>query len=141
MTETIRREVTLEAAPDRVWRALTDSSEIAEWMYPNDFRPEVGHRFTLQVPVNPKADFDGVVRCEVVECVPEKTLRFTWEGGDVVGTSVRYELESAGDDTILRFEHAGFDLNAPWAEQALHGAEYGWNMMLGRLGEVVKAKP
>ena len=41
MTESIRREVTLAAPPARVWRALTDSAEIAEWMYPNDFEPEV----------------------------------------------------------------------------------------------------
>ena len=140
MTETIRRELTLGAPPSRVWRALTDCSEIAEWMYPNDFKPEVGHRLTLSVPVNPKADFDGVVRCEVIECVQQKTLCFTWEGGDVVGTTVRHELEGAGDGTLLRFEHAGFDLDAPWGEQALRGAECGWKMMLDRLAERV-AKP
>jgi uncharacterized protein YndB with AHSA1/START domain len=137
MTESIRREVTLEAPPARVWRALTDRTEIAHWMYPNDFKPAVGHLFTLQVPVNPKADFDGVVRCEVVDCVPQKTLRFTWEGGDVVGTIVRHELEGVGEGTRLRFEHAGFDLDTPWGEQALQGAEYGWNMMLQRLADVV----
>jgi uncharacterized protein YndB with AHSA1/START domain len=141
MIETIHRTMTLDAPRARVWRALTDRSEIAQWMYPNDFKPEIGHRFTLQVPVNPKADFDGVVRGEVLQCVPEEILRFTWEGGDVVGTRVRHELESAGDDTILRFEHAGFDLDAPWGEQALKGAEYGWNMMLERLCELVKAHP
>jgi uncharacterized protein YndB with AHSA1/START domain len=139
MTESIRREVNLAAPPVRVWRALTDSAEIAEWMYPNDFKPEAGHRFTLQVPSRP--GFDGVVRGEVLECVPEKTLRFTWAGGDVVGTTVHHELEAVRDGTLLRFEHAGFDLDAAWGEQALKGAEYGWTMMLGKLDDLVTTKP
>lgn len=135
MAGSVRREVTLMAPPARVWQALTDSDEIAEWMYPNDFKPVVGHRFTLQVPSRP--EFDGTVKGEVVECKPETTLRFTWEGGDVVGTTVSHELVPTEDGTLLRFEHTGFDLDASWGEQALHGAEYGWNMMLGRLGELV----
>jgi uncharacterized protein YndB with AHSA1/START domain len=133
--KSIRREVTLPAPVARVWRALTDSREIAEWMYPNDFKPEVGHRFTLHVPTKP--DFDGIVRGEIVDCVPDKTLRFTWAGGDVVGTTVQHELEPVDGGTILRFEHTGFDLDAAWGEPALRGAEYGWTMMLGRLGDLV----
>lgn len=139
MTQSIRREVTLAAPPARVWRALTDSTEIAQWMYPNDFKPEVGHRFTLRVPSRP--DFDGVVRGEVLEYVPDRTLRFTWAGGDVVGTTVHHSLEPVPEGTLLRFEHAGFDLDAAWGEQALKGAEYGWNMMLGQLSELVATKP
>jgi len=139
MTESIRREVTLAASPRRVWRALTNRSEIAQWMYPNDFEAEVGHHFTLQVPVNPKADFDGVVSCEVVECVPEKILSYTWAGGDVVGTRVQHELDATDEGTRLRFGHSGFDLSEPWGEQALRGAEYGWDMMLERLAGLVSA--
>jgi uncharacterized protein YndB with AHSA1/START domain len=123
MSESIRREVRLAAPPTRVWHALTDSAEIAQWMYPNDFKPEVGHRFTLQVPSRP--DFDGIVRGQVVECVPGKTLRFTWAGGDVAGTTVHHELEAVAEGTVLRFEHSGFDLDTAWGEQALTGAEYG----------------
>lgn len=139
MTESVRREMTLAAPVSRVWRALTDSAEIAEWMYPNDFKPKVGHRFTLQVPSRP--DFDGIVRGEVLECVPEATLRFTWAGGDVAGTTVSHALDAVADGTLLRFEHEGFDLDAAWGEQALKGAEYGWNLMLGRLNELVTTKP
>lgn len=35
MIESIRRDVSIAAPPMRVWRALTDSTEIATWMYPN----------------------------------------------------------------------------------------------------------
>jgi uncharacterized protein YndB with AHSA1/START domain len=139
MTESIHREMTLAAPPARVWRALTDTTEISEWMYPNDFKPEVGHRFTLQVPSRP--DFDGIVRGEVLECVPDQSLSFTWAGGDVVGTTVHHSLEPVAEGTLLRFDHAGFDVDAAWGEQALKGAEYGWNMMLRRLSELVTTKP
>jgi uncharacterized protein YndB with AHSA1/START domain len=143
MTETIRRELTLGAPPSRLWRALTDSTEIARWMYPNDFQAAVGHRFTLQVPVSPQADYgpsDGLVRCEVVECVPEKTLSYTWSAGEVVGTKVRHELEATDGGTRLSVEQTGFDLSQRWGEPAFRGAEYGWSLMLDRLAELV-AKP
>ena len=33
---------------ERVWAALTSSEALAAWLMPNDFVPEVGHRFTLR---------------------------------------------------------------------------------------------
>ena len=54
MTKTIRREMGFRSRAEQVWRALTESATLAEWMFPNDFEPRVGHRFTFQVPGNPK---------------------------------------------------------------------------------------
>lgn len=125
--------------PDLVWRALTQSETLAEWMFPNDFAPYVGHRFTFQVPPNPKMDFEGLtVHCEVLECEPSSQLVFSWSaGGPVVDTRVSFRLEPAGGGTRLFFEHTGFDLAHPWAEQAVKGAEFGWAKMLGQLTSVV----
>lgn len=50
MTRIIRRELTFLQSPESVWRALTNSAALAEWMYPNDFEPRVGHQFTFRVP-------------------------------------------------------------------------------------------
>src|SRR5262249_45734235 len=99
-------------------------------MYPNDFEPRVGHRFTFRVPPNAKAGFDGIVRCEVLECEPPSRLAYSWPGGPVVATLVVYRLEPEGDGTRLFFEHSGFDVSQPWANQALQGAEFGWAKML-----------
>ena len=120
-----------------VWRALTDRSALAEWMYPNEFEPRVGHRFTFHVPPNPNAGFDGIVRCEVVECTPPSRLTYSWAGGPVVNTQVSYRLEPDGDGTRVFFEHSGFDVSQPWGEQALQGAEFGWARMLERLSAAV----
>src|SRR5205085_4826796 len=89
---TIRREILIPQPREQVWRALTDSATLAEWMFPNDFEPRVGHRFTFRVPGNPRVGFDGLtVRCEVLECDPPSRLAFSWSaGGPVENTQVTF---------------------------------------------------
>jgi uncharacterized protein YndB with AHSA1/START domain len=143
MTKTIQREILIPQPREQVWRALTDSTALAEWMFPNDFVPRVGHHFTFQVPPNPKMNFDGmVVRCEVLECEPPienagGRLAFSWSAGGLEDTRVSFRLEPDGDGTRVVFEHSGFDVSQPWVEQALRGAEFGWAKMLGQLPAVV----
>jgi uncharacterized protein YndB with AHSA1/START domain len=138
MTKTIQREVLIPQPREQVWRALTDSTALAEWMFPNDFVPSVGHHFAFQVPPNPKMNFDGlVVRCEVLECEPPSRLAFSWSAGELVDTRVSFRLEPDGEGTRLFFEHSGFDVSQPWGHQAFRGAEFGWAKMLGQLPAVV----
>lgn len=139
MTTAIRREIVMPQSREQVWRALTDSATLAEWMFPNDFEPRVGHHFTFRVPANPKVGFEGlIVQCEVLECDPLNRLVFSWSaGGAVVNTQVSFRLEQDGAGTRLFFEHSGFDLSQPWAEQAFRGAEFGWKKMLGQLQGVL----
>ena len=137
MTESIRRELVFAQSPDAVWRALTDSAALAEWLMPNDFEPQVGHRFTFRSQPNPAAGFDGVVHCEVLECQPPSHLVFTWAGGNV-DTRVTYWIKPDADGTRLVFEQSGFDLSAPYGDQALEGAETGWGYMLAKLPGVVE---
>ena len=142
MTKTIRREILIPQPREQVWRALTDSATLAEWMFPNDIEPRVGHHFTFRVPPNPKVNFDGlVVRCEVLECEPPSRLAFSWSaGGPVVNTRVSFRLEPDGEGTRILFEHSGFDLSLPGGDQAFHGAEFGWAKMLGELPAVVAGR-
>ena len=139
MTQSIQREILIPQPREQVWRALTDSATLAEWMFPNDFEPRVGHRFTFRVPPNPKMNFDGlVVHSEVLECDPPSRLVFSWSaGGPVVDTRVSFVLEPDGDGTRLLFEHSGFDFSHPGGNQAFKGAEFGWAKMLGQLAAVV----
>lgn len=139
MTATIRREMLFPQSREHVWQALTDSATLAEWMFPNDFEPRVGHHFTFRVPPNPKAAFEGLtVHCEVLECEPPSRLAYSWSaGGPVVNTRVSYRLEPEGDGTRLYFEHSGFDLSHPWAERASRGAEFGWTKMFQQLAAVL----
>jgi uncharacterized protein YndB with AHSA1/START domain len=147
MNNTIRRELLIPQPREQVWRAITDSATLAEWMFPNDFEPRVGHRFTFQVPGNPKVNFDGLtVRCEVLKCEPpgEKSageLMFSWSaGGPVENTRVSFRLEPDGDGTRVLFEHSGFDVSQPYGEQAFKGAEFGWAKMFKQLTAVLAGR-
>lgn len=149
MSESIRREILLPHPREQVWRAITDSATLAEWMFPNDFEPRVGHRFTFRVPGNPKLNFDGLtVRCEVLQCDPPSEgaagddaggeLVFSWSaGGPVENTRVSFRLQPDTTGTKLLFEHSGFDLSVPFGPQAHKGAEYGWTKMLNQLASLL----
>jgi len=138
MTKTIRREIMVPQSRDQVWRALTDSATLAEWMFPNDFEPQVGHRFTFRVPPNPEVNFEGlIVHCEVLECEPPSSLAFSWSAGGLGDTRVSFQVQPDGDGTRIVFEHSGFDVSQPWGEQALKGAEFGWATMFKKLAAVV----
>ena len=95
------------AAPvDRVWQALTDAEAVSTWLMPTDIRPEVGHRFTFQT--KPYPGFDGTVHCEVLEVVPRQLIAYSWSGGGLRNTVVRFELRESSEGTELHFSHTGF---------------------------------
>jgi uncharacterized protein YndB with AHSA1/START domain len=122
MADTIRREIRFSQSREEVWRALTDRARLAEWMYPNDFAPDIGHRFTFNVPPNPKANFDGTVECEVLKCVPSSELAYSWVAcghGGTIDTRVSYRLERDSQGTRITFEHSEFE-----NRQAFQGAEH-----------------
>lgn len=144
MTQAIHRELLIPQSRDQVWQAITTRETLAEWMFPNDFEPRVGHQFTFRVPPNPKVNFEGLtVRCEVLECEPPREstagrLVFSWSaGGPVENTRVTFQLEPNGDGTRLLFEHSGFDISQSFGEQAVKGAEHGWARMLKLLAALV----
>lgn len=139
MSKTIQREILIPQPREQVWRAIADRTLLAEWMFPNDFEPRVGHRFTFQVPGNPKVNFDGLkVHCQVLECEPPNRLTFSWSAAALENTQVSFRLESDGDGTRLHFEHSGFKISEQFGNQAFKGAEYGWTKMLGQLPAVVE---
>ncbi len=75
----MKRDIKLEAVypypPERVWRALTDSQAMADWLMDNDFKPEVGHKFRFTAPDS--RGWRGYVDCEVLEVDPPRKLSYT----------------------------------------------------------------
>lgn len=119
----------LPHTPERVWHMLTNSASIAKWLMPNDFAAVPGHRFTLRAPC--ATEWDGVIRCEVLEIEPPRRLRYSWVSGSdrEVGMAapldswVCWTLEPVQGGTMLRMEHAGF---GPGNETVHAAVTQGW---------------
>ena len=93
--------------PERVWRALTDSRALAEWLMPNDFQPRVGHKF--QFNVGPQWGWRGFVDCVVLELDEPRRLAYSWEGDPKhPPTVVTWTLTPIEGGTRLRLAHTGF---------------------------------
>ena len=107
MKRDVRIEVVYQYPVQRVWLALTDSRELAEWLMANDFQPRLGHKF--QFRAKPQWGWRGIVDCEVIELQEPERLAYTWQG-DPAGpvTVVRWLLDPVPGGTRLRLEHSGF---------------------------------
>jgi uncharacterized protein YndB with AHSA1/START domain len=117
--------------PEKIWRALTQSHLIEEWLMKADFKPIVGHRFDL------RADW-GAVDCEVLTVVPNKALSYSWNVArdDVSGLKsvVTWTLTATSTGTHLRMEQSGFRPDQPRYYQ---GARYGWQQFFANLEQVL----
>lgn len=118
-------------SPEKLWRALTESALVAQWLLRNDFEPMVGRKF--QFRSEPVQGWDGVIDCKVLVVDPLKQLSYTWSsmGLDSV---VLFTLTQAEEGTHVRMEQSGF---RPDQQQAYGGAKYGWQHFFGALERVV----
>ena len=117
--------------PEKVWRALTESSLIEQWLMKNDFQPAAGHPFTLRA--DPVPNWNGVIDCQVLAVEPGRTLSYTW-GTLGLGSVVTFTLTPTGSGTHVRVEQSGF---RPDQEAAYKGAQWGWQKFIGGLERVV----
>ncbi|MBV8933091.1 MAG: SRPBCC domain-containing protein [Kutzneria sp.] len=125
MSTSIVNETFYPYPADNVWRALTDPAALGEWLMPNDFKPEIGHKFTFRTDPAPPY-FDGIAHCEVVELDPPCVLAYSWRGGPLPNTKVRWLLTPSEGGTLLRLEHSGFDLGDPGQRAAFSRLAGGW---------------
>jgi uncharacterized protein YndB with AHSA1/START domain len=117
-----------------VWRALTTAEALAQWLMPNDFLPEVGHRFTFQT--QPQEGWSGIVHCQVVELNAPHRVAYTWQGGsNLPNTLVTFTLEALEQQTRLRLEHTGFAAGGPLGLSVRDILSSGWgsNLLRGSL--------
>ena len=121
--------------PEKLWRALTESPLLAQWMMNNDFAAVPGHKF--QFRADPMPNWNGIVDCEVLVVEPLKRLSYNWGvGGSGSGLQwvVQLTLTPAEGGTQLRMEQSGFGADQQGAYQ---GANYGWQKFFGNLEGVL----
>ena len=129
----------LDAAPDKVWRAITEPQFLKQWMAPSDaFRIpvaetdlRVGGRYHLVMhsPDGQEHDVSGVYR----EIVPNSKLVYTWAWKTTPEREsiVTIELRAAGKGTELTLRHEQFA-----DAEARDHHQQGWTGCLARLEKV-----
>ena len=125
---------------DRVWEALTDPGELRRWWGDTDLELTEGGRFTLrwrnQDPQGNVATLDGAI----TRLDPPRFLEVSATWGATgspdpgVRTTLTWELEAAGDHTVLHFTNA---LPTP-PEGSTTAA--GWHLHLDALAATLAGK-
>jgi len=115
-------EVRYPHSPQRVWRALVEPLEQADWLMPSvGFAAILGNKFTMA------CDPVGEIAGEVLEVDPPRLLTMSWTAP--FGTTiVSVTLAPAADGTALTLVHSGW---APAASAARDQFESGWRDKLG----------
>jgi uncharacterized protein YndB with AHSA1/START domain len=129
-------EEVLPHPPEKVWRVLTQSEFLAQWLMPNDFQLIAGQRFEFRT--QPMGDWDGVVQCQVLEILPLRRLRYSWIGGSdnnreygsKLNSTVTWTLTPVAEGTRVRMEHDGF---GPHNDFAFKAMSPGWGRVLARI--------
>ena len=130
-THTLVIERDLPHSPEKVWRALTESNLIQQWLMQNDFEPTVGRAFNLRMA--PVQGWNGVIDSKVLAVEPHRLLSYTWATMGLESV-VTFTLTAAGAGTHLRMEQSGFPSTD---SQSYNGATYGWQNFLSKLEQVV----
>ena len=139
-TDTIEREVAIQAPADRVWSLITEAEHLGTWF--GDAGAEIDLRPGGALEVRwEEHTLSGVV--EAVE--PTSRFAFRWRqvetgpGVDLgVGNStlVEFSLATEGETTRVRVVESGFeslDLPAPDRKGLFDGHTEGWQNELGDL--------
>jgi uncharacterized protein YndB with AHSA1/START domain len=97
-------ECELEAAPEKVWRALTVPEFVAAWLLPNNLvRTECGDEFALD---GSRHGLSERIACTVLDAEPQRRLRMSWREADDTATVVTFELmPNRQGGTSLRVRH------------------------------------
>ncbi|WP_420345437.1 SRPBCC family protein [Pelagibius sp.] len=92
---------------ESLWRSLTDSAALADWLMPNTFRPVVGATFELRAGPE-DTDCGGTVRCRVLTLEPPHLMVWSWiEDGTGSPTAVSFTLTERGTGCRLAIRHRG----------------------------------
>lgn len=127
-------ERVFNAPPKTVWKAITEKELMKQWYFDlKEFKPEVG--FVFEFTGGPSPEKQYLHRCRILEVIPEKKLKHTWEYVGYEGMSyVTFELSPDGKNTKVKLTHEGletFPQNNP--DFAKENFVAGWTEIIGKL--------
>ena len=122
---------TFNASVEKVWKAITDKSEMKKWYFDiAEFKLQVGFEFRFIAGNNEKK---WLHICKITEIVQEKKLTYSWRYDGYNGISyVTFELYPEGSKTRLKLTHSdleSFPQDVP--EFKKENFAEGWNYIVG----------
>jgi uncharacterized protein YndB with AHSA1/START domain len=137
-TKSIVVEREMPHSPEKIWRALTSSALIADWLMANDFEAELGRKFQFQS--KPMPGWKGFTNCEVTALDEPHRLAYRWgdgtESDSGLTTLVVWTLTATANGTLVRMEQSGF---RPEDEAGYQGMSGGWPHIVAGLERVAGA--
>jgi uncharacterized protein YndB with AHSA1/START domain len=134
----INETITIEAAPEQVFRALTEPEAMEGWLATRvESDPQTGGHFRYEFEFD-DASQNNAQEGEYLEVDPGRRVALPWVFPfSPKQTTVAYSVSPAGDGTSLAFSHAGFEEGEPW-ESARERFTGGWQMFLDGLKRYVE---
>ena len=108
-SEPITVERTFTIQPSKLWKILTDESEMKKWYFDiPGFKPNVGFEFRFYG--GPEEGRQYLHICRVTEVIFERKLSYTWRYDGYPGNSlVTFEIENDNGEGRLTLKHEGLE--------------------------------
>ncbi|HTY56977.1 MAG TPA: SRPBCC domain-containing protein [Candidatus Binataceae bacterium] len=145
-TQEIAVDEVFPHTPETIWKALTTGELIAHWIHmtPTGFAPVKCTQFTFQT--TPAGAWDGLIRCEVLEVIPNERFAWSWKGGHEsnvgygarLDTVVTFTLTKVAEGTRVRLVHSGFVL--PKNATAFKNMSEGWKRCVETIDTIAREK-
>jgi uncharacterized protein YndB with AHSA1/START domain len=122
---------TVNAPPERVWKAITDRDQMKQWYFDiAEFKPEVGFEFRF---TGGTEDKKYIHICKITEVVVGKKLTYSWRYDGSQGLSyVTFELAGEGNQTRVKLTHKGIESFPPDDPNMVRGSFLaGWTHIIG----------
>lgn len=132
-TQTLKFERNIQASPDQVYRAFTNSSALREWFCDlATTSPHPGGHLYF------KWNSGYYTNGKFTELVPDRTVAFTWKGeGDPGETQVKVSLAEEDPGTRVHIKHSGPSSDQEW-EETIKAIQEGWKESLDNLVSVLE---
>lgn len=140
-TRAVEGKIEINAPIEKVWKALTDAEELTRW-FPLDAKVTPGKGGTIYVSWGPP--YEGTNEIFIWEENRRLKLADKWsehshgeevqeiESGRPAQVAMDFQLEKAGNKTILRVVHSGFGMSGDW-EDEFDATNRGWKFELNSL--------
>ena len=128
----LRFERQLSHPVEKVWAALTNPAQLAQWLAPGEIALTLGGRVYLAF-----TDGDSVIAGQVTAIAPPRLLEFTWTDKDDDFGFVRWELMAEAGSTRLVLTHTVPEAARAFGLPALAG----WHTLLEQLVALLDGQP